>query len=122
VFAAQLAWLRAAVNSVTGFLVAGLVAMTFVLTSYPFQPQGQLLGLIGVLAAITVGVVAVIAVSSSRDEVLSRLNKTEPDRLTFDREFLTTMVTVVVPLVGLVASLSYGMSDLLRSWLEPLFR
>jgi hypothetical protein len=31
-------------------------------------------------------------------------------------------VTVIVPLLGLLAALSYGMSDLIRSWLEPLFR
>src|SRR5205823_58825 len=31
----QLTWLRAAVGSVFGFLVAGLVLMTLVLTSYP---------------------------------------------------------------------------------------
>ena len=35
---------------------------------------------------------------------------------------MITLVTLVTPLVGLLAALSYGMSDLIRSWLEPLFR
>ncbi len=118
----QLAWLRSALVSIVSFLVAGPLAMTLVLTSYPFQPQGRLLTILGVLTAVTVSVVAVIAVETSRDEAFSRVRKTPPNRLTFDRQFLTTLVTCIVPLLGLLGALSFGMSDLVRSWLEPLFR
>ena len=63
-----------------------------------------------------------IAVQASRDEVLSRLNKTAADRFTFDRHFITMMITFVVPLLGLLGALSYSLSDLFRSLFEPFFR
>jgi|GEM_PF-2119609 len=118
----QLAWLRASVQSIISFLVAGLVITFLVLTSYPFEPQEPIFALLGVLTVITVGFVVVIAVQASRDEVLSRLNKTPTDRFTFDRHFLTTMITFVVPLLGLLGALSYSLSDLFRSLFEPFFR
>ena len=62
-----------------------------------------------------------IAVQANRDEVLSRINKTTPNQFTFDRQFLLTLVTYVVPLLGMLG-VSYGMSDVIRSWFEPLFR
>jgi hypothetical protein len=118
----QIAWLRAAVTSILSFLVAGLVMMSLVLTSYPFEPKGPMFALLGALTFITVGAIVVIAVQASRDEVLSRLNKTVSDRFTFDRQFVTTIVTFVVPLLGLLGALSYSISDLFRSLFEPLFR
>lgn len=118
----QLAWLRASVQTIISFLVAGLVITFLVLTSYPFEPQEPIFALLGVLTVITVGFIVVIAVQASRDEVLSRLNKTPTDRFTFDRHFLTTMITFVVPLLGLLGALSYSLSDLFRSLFEPFFR
>lgn len=118
----QLSWLRAAVETILGFLVAGLILMTLVLTSYPFEPQGPMFALLGALTAITVGTIVVVAVQASRDEVLSRLNKTATDRFTFDRQFLTIMITSVAPLLGLLGALSYSLSDLVRSLFEPFFR
>ena len=118
----QFAWLRASVQTIISFLVAGLVITFLVLESYPFEPQEPIFALLGVLTVITVGFIVVIAVQASRDEVLSRLNKTPTDRFTFDRHFLTTMITFVVPLLGLLGALSYSLSDLFRSLFEPFFR
>jgi len=118
----QLAWLRASVQLTTSFLVAGLVITFLVLTSYPFEPQEPIFALLGVLTVITVGSIVVIAVQASRDEVLSRLNKSPIDRFSFDRHFLTTMITFVLPLLGLLGALSYSLSDLFRSLFEPFFR
>jgi len=122
VLARQLAWLRRYCSSIETFLVVGLLTLTLAVTSYPFQPRGQMLTILGMLASVTAATVVVIAVQISRDDVTSRINKTTPNRFNFDRQFVTTLVTVVMPLVGLLAALSYGTSDLIRSWLEPLFR
>lgn len=121
VLARQIAWLRAYCKSIVTFLVVGLLALTLALTSYPFQPQGFLLTATVLLAAVT-AIVVVIAVQANRDEVLSRINKTTPNHFTLDRQFLLTLVTYVVPLLGMLGALSYGMSDVIRSWFEPLFR
>jgi hypothetical protein len=118
----QLAWLRVSVRSIISFLVAGLVITFLVLTSYPFEPQNPLLLLLGVLTLITVGFIIVTAVNASRAEVLSRLNKTPTDRFSFDSHFITTMITFVVPLLGLLGALSYSLSDLFRSLFEPFLR
>jgi hypothetical protein len=118
----QFAWLRAAIDSIIGFLVAGLILATLVLNSYPFEPNVSMKVLIGSLTVVTVGAIVVIAIQASRDEVLSRLNKTPADRFTFDRQFFATMITSIVPLLGLLGTLSYSLSDLFRSLLEPFLR
>ena len=121
VLARQIGWLYAYCKSRVTFLVVGLLALTLALTSYPFQPQGFLLTTTVLLAAAA-AVVVVIAVQANRDEVLSRINKTTPNQFTLNRQFLLTLVTYVVPLLGMFGALSYGMSDVIRSWFEPLFR
>ena len=57
------------------------------------------------LTLITVGSIVVFAVHASRDEVLSRLNKSPTDRFSFDSHFITTIITFVVPLLGLLGAL-----------------
>ncbi|MBV8231060.1 MAG: hypothetical protein JO329_13825, partial [Planctomycetaceae bacterium] len=81
-----------------------------------------LLTALALLTAVAVTVIVVIDVQVNRDEVISRMKKKTPDRFALDRQFVTTLVTRVLPLVGLLVTLSYGMSDLIRSLLEPLFR
>ena len=122
VLARELNWLRRGCWSIVGVVVASLLSLTLALVSYPFQPRGRFLTALSLLAAVSGAVVMAIAVRSSRDEVVSRLTGTAPNRLTFDRELVMRLVTCVVPLLGLLVVLSYGASDLVRSWFEPLFR
>jgi len=122
VLAREVCWLRRACWSLVTAVVVGLICLSFTMTSYPFQPQGRVLAAVGVLSVTTVAVVLTIAVQSSRDEVISRMTHTIPNRLTLDREFLTKLVTFGVPLLGVLLTVSYGISDLIRSWFEPLFR
>jgi hypothetical protein len=122
VMARHIAWLRASVQLTMSFIVVGLVITFPVLTSYPFEPQEPMYAVLGVLTLITVGSIVLVAVHASRDEVLSRLNKSPTDRFSFDSHFLTTMITFVVPLLGLLGAFSYSLSDLFRSLFEPFFR
>ncbi|MDR3633262.1 MAG: hypothetical protein P4L84_05450 [Isosphaeraceae bacterium] len=122
VLARYVSWFRHAGSSVTASLVVGLVALVLVLTSYPFQPEGLLLSALALLTTVTIIAVVAIALQANRDEIISRIDKSVPNRFTLDRELVTTLVTYVVPLAGLLFALSYDMSDLIRSWFEPLFR
>jgi hypothetical protein len=122
VMARHIAWLRASVRLTLSFIVVGLVITFPVLTSYPFEPKEPMYAVLGGLTLITVGSIVVFAVHASRDEVLSRLNKSPTDRFSFDSHFLTTMITFVVPLLGLLGAFSYSLSDLFRSLFEPFFR
>jgi hypothetical protein len=90
--------------------------------SYTFQPRGRFLTALGLLAAVSAAMVVTIALRSSRDEIISRLIGTAPNRLTFDREFVMRLVTSALPLPGLIGALSCSVSDLIRLWFEPLFR
>jgi len=121
VLSRYLQWLREYRRWLVASLVVGLLTMTLAVTSYPFQPQGPMVPIMTILATVTAVVVVKNAVVTSRDEVTSRITKTTPNRFTFDREFAMTLFTSVMPLLGLLA-LSYGLSDLIRSWFEPLFR
>ena len=107
VLARQIVWLYANCKSIVTYLVVGLLALTLALTSYPFQPQGFLLTATVLLAAVA-AVVVVIAVQANRDEVLSRINKTTPNHFTLDRQFLLTLVTYVVPLLGMLGACRTG--------------
>jgi hypothetical protein len=122
VLARELNWLRRGCWSIVGVVVASLLSLTLAVVSYPFQPRGRFFTALGLLAAVSAVVVVAMALRSSRDEVVSRLTGTAPNRLTFDREFVMRLVTLAMPLVGLLFAISYGMSDLIRSWFEPLFR
>jgi hypothetical protein len=122
VLARELNWLRRGCWSIVGVVVASLLSLTLAVVSYPFQPRGRFLTALGLLAAVSAAVAIAIALRSSRDEVVSRLTGTTPNRLTFDREFVMRLVTSALPLLGLLGALSYGLSDLIRSWFEPLFR
>jgi hypothetical protein len=121
VLSRHLEWLQGCRRWLVAALVVGLLAMTLATTSYPFQRQGPMMPVVSLLAMTTAALVLWNAVQTSRDEVASRINKTTPNRFTFDREFAMTLVTSVLPLLGTLA-LSYSLSDLLRAWLEPIFR
>ena len=78
VLARQVAWLRRYCSSIETYLVIGLLSVTLAVTSYPFQPRGQMLTVVGFLTVVTVAMVIVIAVQSSRDDVISRINRRRP--------------------------------------------
>jgi hypothetical protein len=103
-------------------VVVGLLGLALSVVSYPFQPQGRLLQILVPLALVMFTAVVTMAVQTSRDEVVSRMTHTTPNRVTFDRDFLVTLVPYGLPLVTLLFTLSYGLSDLIRAWFEPLFR
>ena len=117
-------WLGAAMAQVwtmIGFLVIGSVCLLLAVTSYPFPRQGRLMDAVGLLIAGVVAVVLSVVIGTNTDEVLSRVKNTRPG-LTPDATMLGHLATFVVPLLGVLAAVSFDMSDLLRSWLDPIFR
>ena len=63
-----------------------------------------------------------VYVKMDRDEFLSRVSKTPPDKITFDESFFLKIIGYAVPLLGLVIAQFPDLSDILNSWLEPLTR
>lgn len=110
-------------RSLIVFLTVGPLLLLFAVTSYPFQPQRLLLLSAGVLIVVMAGAALRIFFQIERDDVVSRISGTKPNQINWlHGSFLRNVLTCVVPLIGILAATSSDMSDLLRSWLEPLFQ
>jgi hypothetical protein len=104
------------------FIVVGSLSLLLAAMSYPFDHQGWLTIMMACLIVFVGGVVTMILVGINRDELISRVSDTAPGRLTFDSNFLTSLVTTLGPLLGALLAISFDVSDLLRAWLGPLLQ
>ncbi len=104
------------------FLTFGPLLLLLTVTSYPFQPQRFLMLFIWTIVLGVVSTLVYVYVQMDRDEFLSRVSKTPPDKITFDQSFFAKIIAYVIPLAGLVIAQFPDLSDLLNSWLEPLTR
>jgi hypothetical protein len=103
-------------------LTVGPLLMLFAVTSYPLQPQLLWLLLTGVLiAAVVVGGIKIF-VQIERDEVVSRVSGSTPNRLNFHWSFLGSLVTYTLPLLAALVAASTDLTNLINSWVGPLFQ
>ena len=104
------------------FLVLGSISLLLAVTSYPFDHQGWLMTLmVGLILFIAV-VIGSVLLGVNRDELVSRVSNTTPGRLTFDSNFVSSILTMFAPLVGALLAISFDLSDLLHTWFGPLFQ
>jgi hypothetical protein len=88
-------------------------------TSYPFHPERLLLlCLLGLMGGGVVAVVYVL-VEMNRDEVVSRMSRTTPGRLSLDGGLIGSFLTYVVPALGILAA---QLSGSFRWLAEPILR
>ena len=52
----------------------------------------------------------------------SRAKLTWPRSQYLDRDLASGLVGYILPLLGILAAVSYDVSDLLRNWLDPILR
>ncbi len=100
--------------------VAALVCTSLLLlsaTSYPFHPERLLL--VCLLGLSALGLVAVIWVlfDMNRDEVVSRMLKTTPGKLSLDSGFVGSFLTYILPVLGVLTA---QLSGSFRWLLEPI--
>jgi hypothetical protein len=112
-------YLRAFLSFVTVAMLLVLLACL----SYPFQPQRMLMFLAwSSIGGVTIGSV-IVFVQLEHDEVLSRLSKTRPGKVSWERGFiLRVVVYVALPLLGLVAAEFPSVGRVLFSWVGPALR
>jgi hypothetical protein len=104
------------------FVTAGALLMLLAVTSYPFQPQRLLTIFMWMVILTSVIGSLTVFIQAGRDEVLSRIAKTSPNRVTFDRTFMSMVVTYgLLPLLGLLATELPEIQGLF-SWMEPVLR
>ncbi len=91
-------------NCLIGGLASWLLALVGV-TAYVFEPK-HFVSLAGWLAlAAAVAVIVWIFLQMDRNPTLSRIGGTTPGQVTFDRVFLTKLLTYIgIPLLGLIAT------------------
>jgi hypothetical protein len=104
------------------FLTVGSLLLLAVVLSYPFQPQGLWLLL---AAALIIGVIVVglkIFIAMEKDEVISQIVGSTPNRVNFHWSFLSNVLLYIAPLALVLLAASTDLADLLNSWLGPLFQ
>lgn len=100
-------------------MVVSASLLVLAATSYPFHPEGFLLFfLLALLGAIVVSIVYVL-VQINRDELISRISKTTPNRFTPDADFLGSVGTYVLPVVAILV---IQLTGTFRFLVEPLVR
>ena len=67
---------------------------------YPFPFQDLLIHGLGLLIAALVVMILVIVLGFNRDELISRISDTAPNRLKLDQTLVSGLLTYIVPLVG----------------------
>lgn len=105
------------------FLLVALLLSTVLLTSYPFYPKARVELVFLGLMVCAVTIVIAMMVQMNKNEVLSRISKSDPGRLNWDMTFVLNLVLFgVLPLLSLLATEFPGIRTFLGSWLEPLAR
>jgi hypothetical protein len=103
------------------FMLLSLLLTTALVSSYPYQPQ-SLLRLILLLVLLgSVGAFVAVLIQMNRNEVLSRIARTEPGQITWNATFIINLLTFgVVPLLTLLSSEFPGLRNALFAWVQPL--
>lgn len=116
-------WAIAQLRTLAFFLFVSVVLLTVEVSTYPYQPESLLKLLLFAILVITVGVVLKVMVEMNRDEVLSRVARTEPGKVTWDLHFVLNAVLFgLVPLITLISSEFPDIRDFLFAWVDPLTR
>jgi hypothetical protein len=111
------------VRVLTVFLLLSLLLATAMLSSYPYHPQAWIKLFFLIVLAGTVAGLITMTVQMNRDDVLSRITRTDPGRIHWDMTFIRNLVLFgVLPLVSLLTSEFPIVRDFLTSWMEPVSR
>ena len=108
-------------NRITTLTLLSLLLMTAV-NSYPFQPAGALSNWMIVVILLAVAVVVSVLWGIQRNEFIARVSKAGVNRSLWNLEFVGRLTAYVAPVLGLLAVLSVGVSDVLRIVLGPFAR
>jgi hypothetical protein len=101
-------------------LSVGALLLLLTAVAYPFHPQSLLLTVLTTLCGAVAVFIVVFLIQVNRNELLSRINRTTPDRFTPDLGFLQGATTYVLPIIGgLMVQFPFFASGL-RSLFEPL--
>jgi hypothetical protein len=111
------------IQNLLTFVVLMALLLLWALNSYPFQPHRLIVVFSYAMVLWIVVSFVIMFVKFNRDEVLSRLAGTTPNRFTWDRSFVMPLITyAVIPLMSLAAVQFPYVSQSLFSWIGLLQR
>ena len=67
-------------------------------------------------------VVIQIVLGVNREELISRIANTQPNRFKLDSHLMSSLIGYIVPLVGVLTAISFTISDTLHTLLDPIVR
>jgi hypothetical protein len=103
------------------FMLLSLLLTTLLVSSYPYPPQSLLRLILLLVLAGAVGALILVLVQMNRNEVLSRIARTEPGRITWNAPFILNLFTFgLVPLLTLLSAEFPGVRNALFAWVKPL--
>jgi hypothetical protein len=86
-------------------------------TSYQFQPEGLIMNAGLILAAGVAGLILWVLTEINRNELVSRITRSAPNRFSLDAAFLSNVATLVLPLVLVISAQFAGRT---RAVVEPV--
>jgi hypothetical protein len=117
------AWVIRSLRRIVILLLFMIAVMAALVSSYVYAPETAVRTGLIVLVAGIVGALVTVLVQMNRDEVLSRVMRTDPGRVTWDGNFVTNVLVVtVIPLLSLMGSSLPWLQHGLFGWIDPLFR
>jgi hypothetical protein len=103
------------------YALSAALLLVCAVMSYPFQPERFLSVMTWSLVLVVVGSSIGTLVVLERDEILSRLGRTQPGRIDLNmRLFSQVFVYALLPLLLLVARAVPSFGDYLFRWFAPL--
>ena len=116
-------WVTRHLRELALFMLLSLLLATLLLSSYPYPPQSLLRLILLVVLGGTVGSLIFVLIQMNRDEVLSRIDRTEPGKVTWNLRFVMNLLTFgALPLLTLLSSEFPELRKFLFAWAEPILK
>jgi hypothetical protein len=116
-------WVLKHLRRLVAFMLGAIMLSVALLSSYPYQPETSVKGVFLVVLVGSIVTVLTIMSQMNRDEVLSRITKTDPGRITWDRTYLMNIALFgVIPLITFIGSDLPILRNGLFAWLQPIVR
>jgi hypothetical protein len=118
-----LEWVATHLRAMAKALLVSIILMILFIGSYPFRPESGIK--LTALVVMSGGIASLLLVMSqaNRDDVLSRVAKTDPGRMTWDASFIMNLVLVGgLPLLALLATEFPTVRDFMFGWVQPIAR
>jgi len=95
----------------------GALLLLMAATMYPFQPEPLILYLVLALLGVAAGSVLWVLVQVNKNEVISRITRSTPNKFDLNWTFIGAALQIVLPIAIIVAA---QVSGRLRTILDPL--